>query len=129
MITSQTNDYRSFICFFFFSSRRRHTRCGRDWSSDVCSSDLSHVQQASNGDATSRTYTAFSAAFNSTTTSGNAILVGVTYGNLNPTITVTDSQGNTYAQAIKTYDSSHNQGCAVFYALNITGGASHMVTG
>src|SRR5712675_917184 len=27
------------ICFFF-SSRRRHTRCSRDWSSDVCSSDL-----------------------------------------------------------------------------------------
>src|SRR5687768_17145535 len=24
---------------FFFSSRRRHTRCSRDWSSDVCSSD------------------------------------------------------------------------------------------
>src|SRR5215813_7206816 len=30
----------SFFVFFFFSSRRRHTRCGRDWSSDVCSSDL-----------------------------------------------------------------------------------------
>src|SRR5690554_7472542 len=31
------------LCFsrsFFFSSRRRHTRCGHDWSSDVCSSDL-----------------------------------------------------------------------------------------
>src|SRR5207245_3201140 len=28
------------IIFFFFSSRRRHTRCYRDWSSDVCSSDL-----------------------------------------------------------------------------------------
>src|SRR5437870_7390877 len=28
-----------FICFFF-SSRRRHTRWPRDWSSDVCSSDL-----------------------------------------------------------------------------------------
>src|SRR5256884_970407 len=27
---------------FFFSSRRRHTRCSRDWSSDVCSSDLDH---------------------------------------------------------------------------------------
>src|SRR2546422_2488588 len=27
-------------CSFFFSSRRRHTRCSRDWSSDVCSSDL-----------------------------------------------------------------------------------------
>src|SRR5256884_7407871 len=26
--------------WFFFSSRRRHTRCSRDWSSDVCSSDL-----------------------------------------------------------------------------------------
>src|SRR2546422_7828690 len=32
----------SILCFilFFFSSRRRHTRCSRDWSSDVCSSDL-----------------------------------------------------------------------------------------
>src|SRR5438876_10516235 len=27
-------------CFFFFSSRRRHTRWTGDWSSDVCSSDL-----------------------------------------------------------------------------------------
>src|SRR5690606_40742124 len=29
-----------FHYFFFFSSRRRHTRFSRDWSSDVCSSDL-----------------------------------------------------------------------------------------
>src|SRR6266542_238767 len=28
---------------FFFSSRRRHTQCYRDWSSDVCSSDLDGV--------------------------------------------------------------------------------------
>src|SRR5262245_65237156 len=28
------------LYFFFFSSRRRHTRCLSDWSSDVCSSDL-----------------------------------------------------------------------------------------
>src|SRR2546422_1270680 len=28
------------VSIFFFSSRRRHTRCSRDWSSDVCSSDL-----------------------------------------------------------------------------------------
>src|SRR5690606_40203566 len=28
------------LVFFFFSSRRRHTRFSRDWSSDVCSSDL-----------------------------------------------------------------------------------------
>src|SRR3712207_7596850 len=28
------------LVLFFFSSRRRHTRYWRDWSSDVCSSDL-----------------------------------------------------------------------------------------
>src|SRR2546422_10706715 len=33
-----------FFFFFFFSSRRRHTRCSRDWSSDVCSSDLQLAQ-------------------------------------------------------------------------------------
>src|SRR2546429_1471720 len=32
--------------FFFFSSRRRHTRCSRDWSSDVCSSDLRGLRLA-----------------------------------------------------------------------------------
>src|SRR3712207_8158178 len=31
--------------FFFFSSRRRHTRYWRDWSSDVCSSDLEAVDR------------------------------------------------------------------------------------
>src|SRR5438045_7717684 len=36
------------VSLFFFSSRRRHTRCLSDWSSDVCSSDLcdqTHSQQ------------------------------------------------------------------------------------
>src|SRR5438270_13395656 len=32
------------MCFFFFSSRRRHTRFDCDWSSDVCSSDLSSLE-------------------------------------------------------------------------------------
>src|SRR3712207_7878269 len=32
--------YSVMLFFFFFSSRRRHTRYWRDWSSDVCSSDL-----------------------------------------------------------------------------------------
>src|SRR6266852_8178694 len=35
-----------FMCCFFFSSRRRHTRCYRDWSSDVCSSDLLLLAEA-----------------------------------------------------------------------------------
>src|SRR5207249_7082429 len=33
---------------FFFSSRRRHTRSKRDWSSDVCSSDLVVISSPSN---------------------------------------------------------------------------------
>src|SRR5699024_6173897 len=53
--------------FFFFSSRRRHTRSKRDWSSDVCSSDLlfpefaegtiacrEHAMMARNGEITIR---------------------------------------------------------------------------
>src|SRR5258707_10961324 len=37
---SRYNVIQSCLFFFFFSSRRRHTRYWRDWSSDVCSSDL-----------------------------------------------------------------------------------------
>src|SRR5690606_34610717 len=39
---------------FFFSSRRRHTRFSRDWSSDVCSSDLSDFFVRSLAEAKSR---------------------------------------------------------------------------
>src|SRR5688500_20175829 len=41
------------MCFFFFSSRRRHTRLQGDWSSDVCSSDLlqRHAQPLLDQDA------------------------------------------------------------------------------
>src|SRR5690606_39340504 len=34
---------RAVVHLLFFSSRRRHTRFSRDWSSDVCSSDLHHL--------------------------------------------------------------------------------------
>src|SRR5690606_40887477 len=37
--------------FFFFSSRRRHTRFSRDWSSDVCSSDLPGLRSLQFGDS------------------------------------------------------------------------------
>src|SRR5262245_65179539 len=41
---------------FFFSSRRRHTRCLSDWSSDVCSSDLgAHRPVPRPGDTPGRT--------------------------------------------------------------------------
>src|SRR3712207_7655187 len=64
MTVSLTVEFYSLL-FFFFSSRRRHTRYWRDWSSDVCSSDLvfqadmlaaydristgSHIMQTANG--------------------------------------------------------------------------------
>src|SRR6266536_5444394 len=34
-----------YLYFFFFSSRRRHTRSTRDWSSDMCSSDLNELER------------------------------------------------------------------------------------
>src|SRR5437868_11102117 len=43
VLASARADYgivMSYVFLFFFSSRRRHTRSKRDWSSDVCSSDL-----------------------------------------------------------------------------------------
>src|SRR5215475_6918578 len=39
----------SLMWFFFFSSRRRHTRFSRDWSSDVCSSDLGRGPESIEG--------------------------------------------------------------------------------
>src|SRR2546421_4721157 len=38
----EVSDFIPLRPMFFFSSRRRHTRSDRDWSSDVCSSDLLH---------------------------------------------------------------------------------------
>src|SRR5256884_4258981 len=40
MIRTRTALFRTANVVFFFSSRREHTRCSGDWSSDVCSSDL-----------------------------------------------------------------------------------------
>src|SRR2546430_10602324 len=45
------------IVFFFFSSRRRHTRFDCDWSSDVCSSDLSGGQQPNSNHGWTRMHT------------------------------------------------------------------------
>src|SRR5437660_3968422 len=43
-----------YFFFFFFSSRRRHTRWPRDWSSDVCSSDLDFATLSSQVPSTRR---------------------------------------------------------------------------
>src|SRR5256884_3935282 len=47
MSTFDTRLHTRSMDFFFFSSRRRHTRCSRDWSSDVCSSDLQRLEISS----------------------------------------------------------------------------------
>src|SRR5256885_5771945 len=46
MIDADVRGQTWFCIFFFFSSRRRHTRLQGDWSSDVCSSDLPSRTQA-----------------------------------------------------------------------------------
>src|SRR5437868_12427508 len=52
------------IVLFFFSSRRRHTRSKRDWSSDVCSSDLvSCLLLTSFADLVSRSFLSAAAIF------------------------------------------------------------------
>src|SRR3712207_4062884 len=57
--------------FFFFSSRRRHTRYWRDWSSDVCSSDLTQAHLAAH--AGEQRVRAFTLVFNV----GPAIAFGI----------------------------------------------------
>src|SRR5256885_3282921 len=46
---SLCTDASSLPWFFFFSSRRRHTRLQGDWSSDVCSSDLRPLERLGRG--------------------------------------------------------------------------------
>src|SRR5256886_5501580 len=52
-------------CFFFFSSRRRHTRFDCDWSSDVCSSDLL-LEIVMGADSSSGTMSTFPLLLNAT---------------------------------------------------------------
>src|SRR5690349_21963174 len=68
-----------FFFFFFFSSRRRHTRSLRDWSSDVCSSDLFYIGDASSpqdiNDAVTLLRTIFDMRFVSAAPSSNQVTV------------------------------------------------------
>src|SRR5579885_2069773 len=89
---------------------------------------ITHLQQGSSSDVSGKTYTSFSATFPAGTASGSAIVIGVTYGNANPTITASDSQGNLYTRAVASYDSGHSQGCAILYATGSKGGSSNTVT-
>jgi hypothetical protein len=91
-------------------------------------SGISHVQQASNSDASSQSHTSFAATFASNTGAGNAIILSVSFGGPKPTITATDNQGNTYLSAVQTYDAARQHGSAIFYALNIKASTADTVT-
>lgn len=67
-------------------------------------------------------------AFNSTTTAGSLVVVGVRIGANGRTITVSDAQGNTYSQAGTTIDDAQGDDNAIFYAPNIVGGTTDTVT-
>ena len=89
---------------------------------------ITPVQQASNSDVTGRSFTSFSVTLPAATTTGDAIVIGLTYGNANTPITATDTFGNSYTQAIATYDAGHNQGCTILYATGIKGNGLDTVT-
>src|SRR5690606_40602573 len=65
------------FCLFFFSSRRRHTRFSRDWSSDVCSSDLEIPAEC-------RTVQAHSFSLPSASVTSGFVLGSVVHGLLLP---------------------------------------------
>src|SRR5207247_4028713 len=60
-IVLSSDTYFSFLFCFFFSSRRRHTRSTRDWSSDVCSSDLAHLEHDFGPEQSARYWTIYEA--------------------------------------------------------------------
>src|SRR5579871_3549060 len=85
--------------FFFFSSRRRHTRSLRDWSSDVCSSDLwATSDRASIDQALSEAMS--DAALNE--------IMGQYFGGTSPTTTALQSRALTQPQPARFDQASVN---------------------
>jgi len=73
------------------------------------------------------TGSSLSATFGSATTTGDAIVVGINWYNDTTISSVSDSNGNTY-NLVTTVTQTSTHKAALYYALNITGGASHQVT-
>src|SRR5690554_4684136 len=70
-----------FFFFFFFSSRRRHTRCGRDWSSDVCSSDLTEFDLHQTG-YSFRKFTEYNATTEGTLSNSETNFIVIRYADV-----------------------------------------------
>src|SRR2546429_1648390 len=95
--------------FFFFSSRRRHTRCSRDWSSDVCSSDL----------LATITVTNVPVARVTVTPAITSLLMGAT---LQLTATPTDALGNPLSGRVVTW-STNTPGVATVRGTGLVTGS------
>jgi fibronectin type 3 domain-containing protein len=84
---------------------------------------VAYIQSSSTGSNTAAATIA--RAFTTTVTAGDAIIVALSWdtsaGSNVPT--VTDSLGNTYTRATYAADARHNQALAIFYAVNVKGGA------
>src|SRR5699024_11059139 len=97
---------------FFFSSRRRHTRSKRDWSSDVCSSDLSNKITVGE--------TAIAIGSPLGTEYANSVTQGIV-SSLSRTVTMTNDNGETIStNAIQT-DAAINPGNSGGALINIEG--------
>src|SRR5437660_5864419 len=109
--------------FFFFSSRRRHTRWPRDWSSDVCSSDL-----ATGGVAT-LTVTGTTAGSVTITASGTGSGGALTAGTGNP-ITFSVIASTTVDHfAFATISSPQTSGIAFNITITAEDAGNNTVTG
>mgnify|MGYP001610165967 CR=1 FL=1 len=80
------------------------------------------------GNLSTSSATSLSGTFGSSTTTGNFIALGSRVGATGRTVTGSDSNSNTYAQAKNQVNSTDGHEGFIHYAMNITGGASHQCT-
>lgn len=90
---------------------------------------IAHIQ--TKGGQSSGAVSSLSVTLDSSSTNGNLLVVSVVAFNTVldavPTISVTDSKGNSYTEFV-TIDDGQGRRISIFYAKNITGGASHQIT-
>src|ERR1044071_3265565 len=86
--------------------------------------------QVTGAAGTSSSATTQAATFSNSTVTGNSIIVCVTGVKTSAytLLTISDSNSNVYTLAAESHQSAGGLFCAIFYANNITGGASHAVT-
>src|SRR5437870_11523779 len=100
----------SFWFLFFFSSRRRHTRWPRDWSSDVCSSDLPETSAGS--------LTVSGSSSNPTLVPNSGIVFGGSGSSRTVTVTPAANQTGTATISVTVSDGSLSTGTSFVLTVN-----------